>query len=226
MKKSKNLKKAKKASKPIRTVKFIQASEAKPKTVYLTKLGICVLVKKVSNNGVQIVPEFSSKTLIMKKSDPLFFCPKKRIRRKAQIHFKACLDQWKKQALSGTEELAIPQDEPTQSLPVTETHSATQARRGPKGPRSTSVSSIVDPMLLGGSFTRPEICVILGQSEIGATLRNRDMGWYVGYRIAVLKERGFLFEQNESGIIKMSKIELTPKPSLSTLEKIREKMGI
>lgn len=211
MKKSKPSKK--KTVRFISNKKPIQAFEAELKKVYLTKLGIQVVVKKIASNGVQVIPEFSSKVLVVKRSSFLFPCPLKKVRKKTLTHFKFCLEQSDKKPathnVSRTKGLADLKEVLTSPSVVEEAPSPKQVRRGPKGPRNGSVSSVVDPLLLAGTHTRQQISMILGESEIGKTLTNRDMGWYTGYRIAVLKEKGYSFEQSEVGTIRLFKTNLT-----------------
>lgn len=204
--------KSKKQVRPILKKKSIQAFEAQIKKIYMTKLGVHVIVKKIASNGVQVVPEFSSKTLVVKRSSLLFISPIKKMRKKTLSHFKACVQQWGE--ADANKNSSIPAPAPTYTVrpfllaTSLNTPSPTQVRRGPKGPRNVSVSSIVDPMLFSGIYTRPQISTALGESEIGKTLSNRDMGWYTGYRIAVLKEKGYSFEQKEDATIRLFKTNL------------------
>lgn len=198
--------------------KSIDALNAQIGKIYKTKLGILVIVKKICSNGVQVVPQFSSKTLVIKKKALLFPPNRKDIKKKVLLHFKQCRERWEDQLIAEnserTEKVAIVQARSSQRGEPTKAPCPTQVRRGPKGPRGLSVTSIVDPMLFSGNHTRQQIILTLTQSEIGKTLTNKDFGWYVSYRVAVLKERGYVFEKFENEAIKLS------KPAIKVLQTI------
>lgn len=210
MSKKKSIKKVKKALKKIKSksqVKSVLAFSAEIGKVYLTKLGVQVLIKKIASNGVQVIPQFSTKTLVVKRNCLLFSCPRKRISKKTAVHFKNCFERSKEEALSKnierTEKVALSPIQDTLSDTPPQSPSPTQVHRGPKGPRHLSVTNVVDPMLLAGIYTRQQINVALGESEVGKSLANRDMGWYTAYRISVLKEKGYLFEKLQNDIIRI-----------------------
>lgn len=208
----KKLRSSKKKSVPTSKLKSIVASSAQIGKIYLTKLGVQVIVKKIALNGVQVVPEFASKTLVVKKDSLLFTCPSKRITKKNKLHFKSCREKWKEESISEnstkTQGLAAPSVQPSNDQGVEESPSPTQVRRGPKGPRKLSVTNVVDPMLFAGIYTREQMIEALAKSEVGQTLTNKDYGWYVAYRIAVLKEKGYTVDKLENGLIKASKFIL------------------
>lgn len=178
--------------------KPMPASRSKVGRMYLTKLGVPVKVKKITSRGVEVILTLVNKPLTLKTNTLLNPYEKSKVKKTSVMKRVS-----KKKSHHNLKTLLS-----TPSV-VEETPSPKQVRRGPKGPRSGSVSSVVDPLLLAGTHTRQQICIVLGESEIGKTLTNRDMSWYAGYRIAVLKEKGYSFEQSETGNIRLFKTNLT-----------------
>lgn len=200
--------------------KSIPAYQSKVGGVYLTRQRIPVRIKKVTSRSVEVILTLLNKPLTMKRSTLLFVYDKTKVKKSTILR-----------RLSGKRIVSKNSSRPALATVQTTQHtvapvlvmepSAKQVQRGPKGPRSQSVTSVVDPMLFAAIYTRIQINEALDQSEIGKTLANRDMGWYVAYRISVLKEKGFTFEQSETGILKVFKAEVSPN---LTPEKIEEKI--
>lgn len=229
MKKQKKSPSKKKTSKQKAPILASTSIEGK---VYLTKLGILVLVKKITVNGVQVIPEFANKILVVKKDSLLFSIGKRKVSKKTKIHFQAHLKRWREDLkrnvidvnIEKPSALALPQNSITLRAvdqDLAEPLSAKQPKRGPKGPRRLSVGGVVDPMLFAGIYTRPQMSEILRESEIGKTLSNPDLGWYIGYRIAVLKERGYTHEQSEDGVVKIFKQIIQRMPLSEILSAIQ-----
>lgn len=192
---------------------FVWAFAAEIGKIYISRQGVHLIVKKITPHGVQVVPEFTTKIMILKRRSEIFPCNRKKLRAKTLLHFKSCVEGWKGESIltSASETApnaspAIVNDFQAQALPPIQTPNLTQNNRGPKGPRSLSVTSVVDPMLFSGLYTRQQINVALGASEIGKTLSNRDMGWYTAYRISVLKEKGYVLEKLDNDILKVSRL--------------------
>lgn len=190
------MKQEKKSSKK----KSMSAHQARVGVMYLTRQGIPVKIKKLTSRGVEVILTLLKKSMMLKRSTLLFPYDKSKVKKSTILHRLSA-----KKKTSTLARPAIQTSTRAKSLAIRQTLSPTQAQRGPKGPRSSSVSSVVDPMLFAAMYTREQINTALAQSEIGKTLANRDMGWYTAYRIAVLKERGYVFEQLPTGALKVCK---------------------
>lgn len=197
-----------KKKKVVSKKKSIPAHQARVGKIYLTKMCIPIKIKKITSKGVEVMLTLVNKPLMLKRNTPLFEYEKSRVKKTTVLRRLRSKNSTRLANLKG-----LIQKPSAIELPAEQR----QVRRGPKGPRSQSVSSIVDPMLTAGAYTRQQICVELGKSDIGKVLSNRDMNWYVGDRIAVLKKRSYNFEQHEDGTVKLFK---------PTWNLIREKIGV
>lgn len=184
--------------------KSILASAAVEGKIYLSKLGILMLIKKIKSNGVQVIPEFSGKTLVIKRDSPLFFVDKKSIKKKAKEHFEFQLKRIRENSPSNAVRKEISRAL-TLRLRRRKAPSGGPCRRGPKGPQSESVRSTVDPWLFEGNYTIREMADKLAEAPVAASLRNKDLRWYISDRMCTLRKKGYTVQKLEGRIVHVIK---------------------
>lgn len=213
--------------------KSILASKAAEGKIYLTKSGVAVLVKKIRPTGVQVILEFTDKTLSLKSSTLLFVVNKKKLKKKVVEHFKKLtqethltpvLKKFIKAQIKHPSNRKAPSAGPRRQ-------SQGPHKRGPKGPQAESVRSIVDPLLFEGTYTIAQMAAKLAEAPISKLLRNKDLRWYISGQMCILKKAGHLVEKLDGGIVRVTRsgppkvielkkelvLETEPQPVLATV---------